>query len=224
MLGKRFAFRDQDVVQHNVPRGKVRVDPSEFMKYLPDIAHINHTLDPVTRRIELPDNRSCNLVDTVGFINKLPHYLVEAFKSTLEEAVYADLLVVVSDISSPFYREQRAVVSEVLSELGAGDKPVIEALNKCDKTESGFEVEPRDGVLISASNGIGLDRLRARISEGIAALRHRTELLIPYSKGAVLSLIHQKGLVESEEYTFEGTKVVCFMDAVLHARVAKELA
>ena len=182
------------------------------------------TLDPVTRRIELPDNRSCNLVDTVGFINKLPHYLVEAFKSTLEEAVYADLLVVVSDISSPFYREQRAVVSEVLSELGAGDKPVIEALNKCDKTESGFEVEPRDGVLISASNGIGLDRLRARISEGIAALRHRTELLIPYSKGAVLSLIHQKGLVESEEYTFEGTKVVCFMDAVLHARVAKELA
>ena len=180
------------------------------------------TLDPVTRRIQLPENRDCNLVDTVGFINKLPHSLLEAFKSTLEEAVYADLLVIVSDISSPFYAQQRQVVDEVLSELGASEKPVIEVLNKCDKAE-GFQVETGDSILISAVNGTGLDRLKRAISEKIAALRHRVELLIPYEKGAVLSMIHSKGQIENEEYTAEGTKVCCFLDAVLYARVMKEL-
>ena len=181
------------------------------------------TLDPVTRRIELPENRECNLVDTVGFIDKLPTALVEAFKSTLEEAVYADLLVVVSDVSSPFYREQRAVVADVLNQLGAGDKPVIEVLNKCDRLKDGQVFEPADAVLISASTGIGLEKLRHTISEGIASLRHRVELIIPYDKGGVLSLIHSKGQVEQEEYTETGTRIVCLMDALLHARVLKML-
>ncbi|MBQ3761470.1 MAG: GTPase HflX [Clostridia bacterium] len=181
------------------------------------------TLDPVTRRISLPENRECDLVDTVGFINKLPHSLVEAFKSTLEEAVYADLLVVVSDVSSPFYLQQRRVVSQVLSELGASDKPVIEALNKCDLAPAGFEMGTGDTAAISALNGTGLGELKQLISDKIASLRHRVEILIPYSKGAVLSLIHKKGQVESEEYTDEGTKVVCLLDAVLYARVEKEL-
>ena len=181
------------------------------------------TLDPVIRRIQLPENRECNLVDTVGFINKLPHSLVEAFKSTLEEAIYADLLVIVSDISSPFYAQQRQVVGEVLAELGAADKPIIEALNKCDKDDGGFVVEPGDAILISAANGTGLDRLKAAISDKIASLRHRVELLVPYDKGSVLSLIHKKGQVESEEYTERGTQVTCLMDSVLYARVLKEL-
>ena len=181
------------------------------------------TLDPVTRRIRLPENRECNLVDTVGFIDKLPHSLVEAFKSTLEEAVYADLLVIVSDVSSPFYRKQREVVGQVLEELGAGGKPVIEALNKCDKLEAGAVFEPADALLISAAGGKGLDRLTEAISKGIASLRHRAELMIPYGKGALLSLIHSKGQVESEEYTAEGTRVVCLLDAPLFAKVTKEL-
>ena len=163
-----------------------------------------------------------SIVDTVGFINKLPHFLVEAFKSTLEEAVYADLLVIVSDISSPFYAQQRQVVGEVLAELGAADKPAIEALNKCDQAE-GFQVETGDAILISASQGTGLDRLKAAISEKIASLRHPVELLIPYEKGSVLSLIHGKGQVLSEEYTESGTQVHCLLDAVLYARVIKEL-
>ena len=111
----------------------------------------------------------------------------------------------------------------MLAQLGAADKPIIEAFNKCDKAQAGFDIEPLDAVRISALNGEGLDRLRKVISEKIAALRHRAELLIPYDKGAVLSLIHKKGQVLSEVYTEGGTQVVCLLDAVLYARVLKEL-
>ena len=93
------------------------------------------TLDPVMRKVALPENRECLVVDTVGFIRKLPHPLVQAFRSTLEEALYADLLVVVSDLSSPHYAQQRATVFEVLNDLGAADRPILEALNKSDAAQ-----------------------------------------------------------------------------------------
>ena len=181
------------------------------------------TLDPVMRQIELPENRRCMLVDTVGFIRKLPHQLVEAFHSTLEEAIFADLIVVVSDFSSPFYQEQRATVYAVLNELGAAGKPVIEALNKVDQAKADAVIEPADAILISAREGVGLDKLRAEISRRIALLRHRVELMVPYNKGAVLSLIHSKGQVEKEEYTGEGTMVTCLLDSALYQRVLKQL-
>ena len=165
------------------------------------------------------ENRSCLLVDTVGFIRKLPHQLVEAFHSTLEEALFADLLVVVSDVSNPQYREQRETVFRVLNELGAGDRPVLEALNKADRAKIGDEVEPADAILISAKEGRGLDRLKEEISHRIAALRHPVELVIPYSKGNVLSLIHNQGQVLGEEYLGEGTKVNCLLDAASYQRV-----
>ena len=155
------------------------------------------TLDPVMRQVELPENRRCLVVDTVGFIRKLPHQLVQAFRSTLEEALYAD----------------------VLNELGAGDKPVLEALNKADRVNITGMIEPADAILISAREGMGLDALKAEISRRIAAMRHRAELLIPYDRGSVLSLIHGKGQVLSEEYTAEGTRVVCLLDAALYQRV-----
>ena len=177
------------------------------------------TLDPVMRNVDLPENRSCLLVDTVGFIRKLPHQLVEAFHSTLEEALFADLLVVVSDVSNPQYREQRETVFRVLNELGAGDRPVLEALNKADRAKIGDEVEPADAILISAKEGRGLDRLKEEISHRIAALRHPVELVIPYSKGNVLSLIHNQGQVLNEEYLGEGTKINCLLDAASYQRV-----
>ena len=177
------------------------------------------TLDPVMRQVELPENRRCLVVDTVGFIRKLPHQLVQAFRSTLEEALFADLLVVVSDLSSPNYAQQRATVFEVLNDLGAGDKPVIEALNKADRVNVTGMIEPADAILISAKQGQGLEALKAEISRRIAAMRHRAELLIPYDKGNVLSLIHSKGQVLSEEYTDTGTKVVAMLDAALYQRV-----
>ncbi len=177
------------------------------------------TLDPVMRQVELQENRECLVVDTVGFIRKLPHQLVQAFRSTLEEALYADLLVVVSDLSSPNYAQQRATVFEVLNDLGASDKPVLEALNKADQVNVTGMIEPADAILISAKEGRGLDELRAEISRRIASLRHQTELMIPYDKGAALSLIHGKGQVLEEEYTAEGTRVVCLLDAALYQRV-----
>ena len=181
------------------------------------------TLDPVMRAVSLPENRECLLVDTVGFIRKLPHQLVEAFHSTLEEALCADLIVVVSDLSSPFYRQQRETVFEVLNQLGAQDKPVLEALNKADKAHVEGIIEPADAVLISARTGQGLDRLLEEISRRVAALRHPVELLVPYEKGAALSLIHEKGQVLSEEYGESGTKVTCLLDSALHRRVLKLL-
>ena len=181
------------------------------------------TLDPVMRAVSLPENRECLLVDTVGFIRKLPHQLVEAFHSTLEEALCADLIVVVSDLSSPFYRQQRETVFEVLNQLGAQDKPVLEALNKADKAHVEGIIEPADAVLISARTGQGLDRLLEEISRRVAALRHPVELLVPSEKGAALSLIHERGQVLSEEYGESGTKVTCLLDSALHRRVLKLL-
>ena len=181
------------------------------------------TLDPVMRRVELPENRECLVVDTVGFIRKLPHQLVQAFRSTLEEALYADLLVVVSDLSSPSYAQQRATVFQVLNELGAGDKPILEALNKSDAAHITGMIEPADAILISARDGQGLDALKAEISRRVAALRHRAELVVPYHKGGVLSLIHERGQVLSEEYTDTGTAVTCLLDAALYQRVMSML-
>ncbi len=177
------------------------------------------TLDPVMRKVALTENRECLVVDTVGFIRKLPHPLVQAFRSTLEEALYADLLVVVSDLSSPHYAQQRATVFEVLNDLGAADRPILEALNKSDAAQVTGMIEPADAILISAKDGDGLDALKAEISRRIAELRHPAELTVPYAKGNVLSLIHEKGQVLSEEYTAEGARVACLLDAALYQRV-----
>ena len=134
-----------------------------------------------------------------------------------------NLLVVVSDVSNPQYKQQRDTVFKVLNELGAGNKPVLEALNKADKARIGDEVEPADAIMISAREGRGLDKLQMEISRRIAAMRHRVELTIPYSKGNVLSLIHSKGQVLNEEYTAEGTQVDCLVDATLYQRVISML-
>ena len=179
------------------------------------------TLDPVMRRLALPEGGECLLVDTVGFIRKLPHQLVEAFRSTLEEALYADLLVVVSDLSSPEYTAQRLTVLEVLSSLGAGDKPMIEALNKADMAVNIGDIEPPDAIVISAQTGAGLDRLVLEIGKRVQKMRAKVELVVPYDKGAALSLLHREGQVLEEEYLVEGTRVVAMLDASLHQRALK---
>jgi len=179
------------------------------------------TLDPVMRRLPLPEGGECLLVDTVGFIRKLPHQLVEAFHSTLEEALYADLLVVVSDLSSPQYAQQRQTVLDVLASLGAGDKPMIEALNKADIAADIGGIEPPDAIVISAATGAGLDRLVAEIARRVQKMRARVELVIPYDRGAALSLLHREGQILEEEYLAEGTRVVAMLDGALHQRALK---
>ena len=179
------------------------------------------TLDPVVRKLPLPEGGECLLVDTVGFIRKLPHELVEAFRSTLEEALYADLLVVVSDLSSPEYLAQRQTVLEVLNSLGAGGKPMIEALNKSDVAANVGEIEPPDAIVISAATGAGLDRLTAEIGKRVQKLRAKVELIVPYDRGAALSLLHKEGQILEEEYLPEGTRVVAMLDGSLHQRALK---
>ena len=181
------------------------------------------TLDPIFRQVELPENRSCLLVDTVGFINKLPHQLVEAFHSTLEEALNADLLVLVHDLSAPDMADQRATVLRVLRELGAGDKPCVEAFNKIDAVDFREPIDPPGAVYISAKTGEGLDRLREEISRRVAAMRARVELTIPFDKGAALSALHAVAEVLSQEYGENGATVVCRIDAVNLARIQKML-
>ena len=181
------------------------------------------TLDPILRKIDLPGGGDCLLVDTVGFIRKLPHQLVEAFKSTLEEALYADLLVVVSDASSPHQQEQRQVVFQVLDELGARGKPVIEALNKCDLVDTNEEIEPKNAVWISAEKGEGLDALKQEIELGLSRIAREEEFLIPYSKGAALSLLHDRARVLDTSYEAEGTRVRAVLDAQTAERVRRML-
>lgn len=163
------------------------------------------TLDPVMRRVSLPDGGEFLLVDTVGFIRKLPHALVDAFRSTLEEAALADLLLIVSDASNDDFMRQREVVMGVLGELGAGDKPMIDVLNKIDKMETPPQVP--GAVRISAAQGAGLDTLLRKISEQIFAAQETVTLLIPYSNGNVLSDLHANATVLEEQYEADGTRV-----------------
>ena len=180
------------------------------------------TLDTTTRKLELPDNQSCLIIDTVGFINKLPHELVSAFRATLEEVVQADVLVVVSDAANPECQQQRRVVAEVLTQLGAGDKPTIEAYNKCDLLTERPPL-PRGQLYVSARTGEGLDELTREIQRRAAALLHRVRILVPYAQGQLVSRIHAQGKVISEEYTDEGTLLTALLDAIALERVAREL-
>ena len=111
----------------------------------------------------------------------------------------------------------------MLNELGASDRPILEALNKADKAHIPGIVEPADAILISARDGIGLDRLKSEISGRIAAMRHRVEWVIPYAKGNVLSLVHKYGQVLEEEYLDEGTKIVALLDAASYQRISSML-
>jgi len=172
------------------------------------------------RKVELPENRECLLIDTVGFIKKLPHQLVEAFKSTLEETLAADLILIVSDASSDQCAVQRSVVLDVLNQLGASGKPMLEVLNKCDSVHE-KPLPTAESIPISAKTGEGLDDLMEAISKRISSLRHRVRMVIPYAQGNILSLIHERGQIVSEEYGAEGTEIVCMLDGALYQKVEK---
>jgi len=173
------------------------------------------TLDPTARALQLPDGRSVLLVDTVGLVRRLPHHLVEAFKSTLEEAAQADLLLDVCDISSPEAEAQVKVTTELLQSLGAAGTPVLTVLNKCD-----LLVQPplelgRASVLISAATGYGIDTLLLRISQMLPPSQHRLTLLLPYAQSGLENRITETGgKVFSREYTSDGI----LLDALVEDR------
>ena len=158
------------------------------------------TLDTTTRTLEISDTCTVLLSDTVGFIRKLPHHLVEAFKATLEELSYADLLLHVIDASNPEWREQAEVVEKLITELGAEQTPRIDVFNKCDKCPAEILPHGADIVSISAKTGQGLDELLEKIGGHLDTGACRVELSIPYDKGGLVDLLHREARVEQVDY------------------------
>ena len=185
------------------------------------------TLDPTTRKMELPDGTSVLLTDTVGFIRKLPHHLIHAFKSTLDEAVYADVLLIVVDASDTEYEEQLKTTEALLAELGAADKPTLYVFNKCDKgapvafRSLGTYAEHHRTVTISAATGQGLDLLLAAIQELLHAGKKRVEFHIPNAEGGALSQLYQSAVVEDVEYGAEEMVVIATVDAKTHGMLRR---
>ncbi|NMP38003.1 MAG: GTPase HflX [Clostridiales bacterium] len=163
------------------------------------------TLDPTARALTLPDGRSVMLIDTVGFIRRLPHKLVEAFKSTLAEAADADLILNICDASDDECAEQLAVTLDLLKELECEGKPVISVMNKCDLAQDLFSIPViGDTVKISALNGTGTDKLLETIVRMLPPTRKRVRLLLPFSMGSDAARLRADSAVHSEEYTPDG--------------------
>jgi GTP-binding protein HflX len=182
------------------------------------------TLDPTTRRAHTADGRVYTLTDTVGFVRHLPHQLVEAFRSTLEETAHADLLVHVVDASDPLPEDQIKAVRQVLVEIGEhADATIPRELLVVNKTDAATDLQLArlrhllpDAVFVSARRGDGIARLRARIAELLPRPERTVELLLPYAQGSLTARVHAEGEVLAEEHTADGTR--------LHARVSPELA
>ncbi|MBE6988006.1 MAG: GTPase HflX [Clostridia bacterium] len=179
------------------------------------------TLDPTTKSMRLYDNSEVFISDTVGFIRKLPHQLVDAFKATLEELMYADVLVHVIDASNENWEMQENVVEKLIAELGAQETPRIVVFNKIDKIP--FNMMPRrtGAIYASALNKIGLDDLLQAIIDTLNANKREATFLIPYSDGGVVDILHRDAKVRSTEFLGEGVKVVAVVDAKIWGRYKK---
>ena len=179
------------------------------------------TLDPTSRALSLPDGRSVMLVDTVGLVRRLPHQLVEAFKSTLEEAANADLLWCVCDVSSDEADEQIQVTKQLMQELGVQDTPVLTVLNKCDRIAR-VPLPVNDlTALISAKTGFGFDELLRKTAKALAPTHNRLKLLIPYDKTGLINEILRDGKVFSQEYAEDGTVLDALVDVKILHKVAQ---
>ena len=172
------------------------------------------TLDPTSRAIELPDGRSLLLVDTVGLIRRLPHHLVEAFKSTLEEAACADIIIHVCDVSDPEAAEKADVTLKTLADLGAAEIPVVTVLNKCDLLTENIP-EDDSTVKISAKKAQGIDRLLQVVAANLPETAKRMKLLLPYDKAGFTAKLRENGKVFTEEYTETGVLVDALVDHML---------
>ncbi|MGN1418101.1 MAG: GTPase HflX [Acutalibacteraceae bacterium] len=207
MMRKR---RQKDGVQSVAIVGYTNAGKSTLMNALTNAGVLAEnklfaTLDPTSRALTLPDGRTVMLVDTVGLIRRLPHKLVEAFKSTLEEAAQATVILNVCDASDEHANEHLEVTKKLLEELGCAGTPVVSVMNKCDKVGDIYSM-PTFGktVMISALEKKGLDRLLEAILEQLPPTRKKAQLLIPFEAGAVAARIRKEGVVEFEEYTENG--------------------
>lgn len=178
------------------------------------------TLDPTARRLTLKSGREIMLIDTVGLISRLPHLLVDAFRSTLEEALWADVILNVCDASNPECSAQTAVTQNLLDSLGCAGKPIINVLNKCDLVPNILDYDLiGKSVRISAKTGYGIDELLEQIENALPQTRRRVRMLIPFDKGSIAGALRENGVVHSQDYTENGilidaTAEISFLEAV----------
>jgi GTP-binding protein HflX len=169
------------------------------------------TLDPTTRQLMLPGHQKLLLTDTVGFIRRLPHDLVEAFKATLEEVLVADFLIHVIDVTSPHFEKHRATTLGVLAELGAGDSPIVNVFNKVDLADAGEIRAARqavpDALFVSALTGKGLDALQERCREMVAHGLDTVRVLVPLDRYDLVARLHSQGHVQAQEHREDGVLV-----------------
>ena len=175
------------------------------------------TLDPTARALILPSGAQVLLVDTVGFIRRLPHHLIKAFRSTLGEAKEADIIIHLCDGSDPELRSQLEVSTKLLDELGAGDKPTVTVINKCDLCDPSALLGT-SGVRISALTGYGLESLLSAIEDAMPSKPIRMKLLLPFDKLSLAAQIRETGDILSEEYTADGLLVDALADRITAAR------
>lgn len=219
--GLARARREKDGVETVVIVGYTNAGKSTLMNTLTDAGVLAQdklfaTLDPTSRALTLPDGRKVMLIDTVGFIRRLPHHLVEAFKSTLEEAACAKVILNVSDASDPECPEHIRVTDELLDELGCSGKPIIPVYNKCDLLPEGASMFfESDAVAISAIDGRGLDKLLAAIQKALPPTRARAKMLIPYSDGSAASALRKDSVIIAEEYRENGLYFELIADAAM---------
>ncbi len=184
------------------------------------------TLDPTTRRLRLPTNQNVLLTDTVGFIRKLPHGLVEAFKATLEEVVQTDLLIHVVDVSHPDAEKQIEAVDAVLREIGAEGKPTLMVFNKIDQLNGSRELLPRflerhpHGVAISAADGEGIPALLAELGSQLRPIREFLELSVPHDQSGVIARLHEVAQVVERDYNGDTARFKARIPPHLHEEFA----
>ena len=209
--------------------GYTNAGKSTILNYLSDAGVLAEnklfaTLDTTTRKVELPGGSEIFLTDTVGFIQKLPHHLVQAFRATLEELQYADILLHVVDASNPNRAEHMKVVYETLKSLGCEDTPVITVFNKMDNDVElplPMDTMARDIVQVSAWKGDGMDTLLERIEKLLQSFRKSMTALLPYTEGSLLGWVHGRCEIIREEHTAEGVLLEVYVDEESANRLAK---
>ncbi len=217
--------RQKDGIITTAIVGYTNAGKSTLMNYLTDAGVLEKdqlfaTLDPTSRALKLPNGVTVMLIDTVGLVRRLPHHLVEAFKSTLEEAATADIILNVCDASSEEALLHLQVTKELLESLGCSDTPIITVFNKSDLVEQAkFASDSANSVHISAKKGEGIEQLLSAIEENLPVRIKRVEILLPFDKGGLSAEIRKNGTLIDEEYTADGIKIKALIDETLYGKL-----
>ena len=219
--------RDKDGVITVAIVGYTNAGKSTLMNTLTDAGVLSEdklfaTLDPTSRALKLPNGVSVMLIDTVGLVRRLPHHLVEAFKSTLEEAARADIILNVCDASAEESRLHLEVTRDLLASLSSLDKPIIPVLNKCDLISNNM-TGISGAVHISAKYGTGIDDLLKAVEDHLPKKLMRVTLLLPFDKVGIASKLRETAVIHSEEYTAEGLMMEATVDEIRYARIREYL-